>query len=141
MTNTNVIKNKIIQVVKYFRILKRYQKFSRKEIETNEDIRGMVERYLYLLCQSVIDLADSFIAYKKFRQPVSSRESFDILFEEKIIAKQMKEELKNLVGFRNILAHEYTNVNYDIVFEVLQNKIDDTKKFINKINKYITIWI
>ncbi len=137
MTNINILKNKISQFAKYFKILKKYQKFSKKEIETNEDIRGMVERYLYLLCQVAIGLSEAFIAYRKYRQPMSARESFDILLEEKIITRSMQEILRNLVGFRNILAHEYANIKYDIVYDVLQNQINDAKKFVDKINKII----
>lgn len=137
MTNINILKNKISQITKYSKILKRYQKFSEKEIEKDEDIRGMVERYLYLLCQSVIDLAGAFIAYNHFRQPISPRESFDILCEEKIITHSMQESLRNLVGFRNILAHEYTDIKYDIVYDVLKKRIMEVKKFADKINKRI----
>ncbi len=137
MSNVDVVKNKISNIIKYLKILKRYQKFSKKEIEENIDIRGMVERYLYLLCQVIIDLAETFISFKNFRQPISSRESFDILFEEKIISRILCEKLRSLVGFRNILAHEYADINYDIVFDVLHNQVDDAKNFADKIKKHI----
>lgn len=137
MTNINILKNKTSQIVKYLKILKRYQKFSKKEVETSDDIRGMVERYLYLLCQATIDLSEAFVAYKKYRQPMSARDSFDILFEERVISQSMREILRGLVGFRNILAHEYADIKYDIVYDVLQKQINDVKKFADKIKKYI----
>jgi len=137
MSNVDVVKNKILNIIKYLKILKRYQKFSKKEIKENIDTCGMVERYLYLLCQAAIELAEAFISYKKYRQPTTMRESFDILFEEKIISRILCEKLRNLVGFRNILAHEYANINYDIVFDVLHNQIEDTKSLADKIKKHI----
>ncbi len=71
MTNLAVIENKISAIRKYLKILERYKKYSRDEIEGNVDIRGAVERYLYLATQAVIDLADAVIAYKNFRKPTT----------------------------------------------------------------------
>ena len=47
MTSINVVENKISTIRKYLSILDRYAGFTRQEIETDVDIRGAVERYLY----------------------------------------------------------------------------------------------
>ena len=44
-----------------------------------------------------------------------------------------------MVGFRNILAHDYTEINYDIVYDVLQNKFFDIEKFIQQIKEQLKI--
>jgi uncharacterized protein YutE (UPF0331/DUF86 family) len=85
MTSFNVIENKISSTRKYISILTRYEKCSKEEIETNVDIRGAVERYLYLAVQSMIDLAESMIAYKRLRKPTTMAESFYVLHEVGII--------------------------------------------------------
>jgi len=46
MKNYSTIENRISQLKKYLKILERYRKFSRKEIEEDVDVRGMVERYV-----------------------------------------------------------------------------------------------
>ena len=78
------MKNKISSIQKYLKILERYKNYSREELENNIDIRGAAERYLYLVAQAAIDLAEAVIAYKKFRKPGTLAESFDILKEEKL---------------------------------------------------------
>jgi hypothetical protein len=50
MTNLSTIENRISAVQKYLKILERYKKYSRKEIETNIDLRGAIERYLLSGC-------------------------------------------------------------------------------------------
>ena len=64
MSNLTVIENKISSIQKYLKILERYKNYSREELENNIDIRGAVERYLYLVSQATIDLAEAVIAYK-----------------------------------------------------------------------------
>ena len=137
MTSINVLENQISEVEKYLKILSRYKKYTQLEIEKNIDLRGAVERYLYLACQSAIDLAESYIAYRKFRKPQSMNDTFYILEEEKIIDIDMREIMIDMKGFRNFIAHDYGKIDYDVVFDVLKNKLPDLKKFSNIIEEKI----
>ena len=133
MTNLSVIENKISSNRKYLKILKRYTVYSRQEIEKNVDVRGAVERYLYLAAQAAIDLAEAVISYKGFRKPTTMSEAFYILNEEDIVSGELTEKMVRMVGFRNVMAHDYEKVNYDIVYDVLQNRLADVAEFIERI--------
>ena len=135
MTNLSVIENKISAARKYLKILERYKKYSKEEIKNNLDIRGAVERYLYLAAQAAIDLAEAVIAYKKFRKPTTMTEAFYILDEEGIIDAKLTEKLVGMVGFRNIVAHDYEKINYDIVYAVLHKGLKDINDFLRKIER------
>lgn len=129
MSSVEVIENKISAIKKYLGILEGYKKYSLDEIKNDINIRGSVERYLYLVSQATIDLADSVIAYKKFRKPTTMAECFHILFEEKIIKDDLRDKLAGMVGFRNVMAHDYENVDYEIVYDVIQKRLVDLKEF------------
>lgn len=130
MTNANIIENKISIIKKYLNTLERYKKYSQPEIENNPDLIGAVERYLHLVVQATIDLAEAVIAFRNFRKPTSMSENFDILNEENIVNNKLTEELVKMVGFRNVIVHDYDKVDYDIVFDVLHNKLKDIEKFL-----------
>lgn len=131
MTSLNVIENKISSIERYLNILKGYQKFSQKEIEGSVDIKGAVERYLYLAIQSTIELAESVIAYKGFRRPSTMSETFRILNEKGIISDELANNMVKMTGFRNVIAHDYEKMNYDIVYDVLCNKLDDIENLVS----------
>ena len=135
MTTTVVIENKISSVRKYLKLLERYKKYSQREIENDVDIKGAVERYLYLATQATIDLAEAILSYKKFRKPTTMSESFHILNEEKIISDDLAEKMIGMVGFRNIVAHDYEKISYDIIYDVLQKRLGDIEEFLNVISK------
>lgn len=137
MSNLTVIENKISAIKKYLKILARYKKFKQDEIADDVDKRGALERYLYLAAQASIDLAEAVIAYKKLRKPASMGESFDILSEENILPGESKDKMVKMVGFRNIIAHDYGKINYDIVYDVLQNGLKDIEDFVKIILKKI----
>ena len=135
MTNLTVIENKISAVKKYLKILARYKKYSAAELTGNIDLKGAAERYLYLATQATIDLADAIIAYKKLRKPTTFSESFHILNEEKILSNDLTEKLVKMAGLRNIIAHDYEKINYEIIVDVLQNRLGDIKKFLAAVSK------
>jgi len=139
MTNFSVIENRISYLKKYLNILEGYKRYTREQIEKDVDIKGMVERYLYLVVQSTIDLAEAVLSFNNLRKPTTLGEAFVILEETKIIDKDLANEMIKMVGFRNILAHDYAEINYDIVYKVLQNKLSDIEKFIQQIKKQFKI--
>lgn len=107
-----------------------------EEVESNIDIRGAVERYLYLVVQSTIDLAESIIAYRKLRKPTTMAESFHILYETQAIPLELMQKLVQMTGFRNAIAHAYEDLDYGIVLDVLHNGKNDIVAFLNTIEKY-----
>jgi uncharacterized protein YutE (UPF0331/DUF86 family) len=133
MTKLAVVENKISAVRKYLKILENYQQYSKEEIEKDLTLRGAVERYLYLAAQSTIDLGEAIIAYRDFRKPATMSEVFYILNEEKIISDKLAEKMVKMTGFRNIVVHDYEKINYDIVYDVLTNKLEDIEEFLRSI--------
>jgi len=137
MTNLKTIENKISLVKKYIKILDDYKKYSKDKIQNDQTIKGAVERYLYLASQATIDLAEATISYKNFRKPTSMSESFSILNEEGIISTELTNKMIGMVGFRNVVTHDYDKINYDIVYDVLQNKLKDIEELLEIIAKIV----
>jgi len=134
MTNANVIENRISSAKKYLKILERYKKYSQPDIESDVDLRGAVERDLYLAVQSAIDLAEAVIAYRNFRKPATLSESFRILNEEGVLTAGLTDRLARMTGFRNIIAHDYGEIDYDIVYSILQDGLGDIEAFLEEIS-------
>ncbi len=139
MTSLMIIEDKISSIKKYLNILERYKKFSKEEIEQDIDIRGAVERYLYLVTQTTIDLAETVIAYKKLRKPTTYSENFDILQEKKIISTDITKNMEEMTGFRNTMTHAYDKLDYNKVYNVLQNKLKDIEQFVKTVSKYLSV--
>ncbi len=130
MTNIDVIENRVSAIKKYLNIIDGFKRYSAEEIAHDITVKGAVERYLYLAVQATIDLAEAVIAYKKFRKPSTMGESFYILSEEKIISREFAEKLAKMVGFRNVVAHDYEEVDSGVVFNILHHELSDIENFI-----------
>ncbi len=60
MSNQQLIEDKISSLQSYLAILEHYQKHPQAALECDVTLKGAVERYLYLLVQATIDLADNY---------------------------------------------------------------------------------
>lgn len=139
MTNIEVLKNKLSEIQKYLAIVEDYKTKSKEDLTNDQTLRGAVERYLYLLCQSTIDFSEALISHFDFRQPSTYGEIFEILNEEKIISKEISLKMRKMTGFRNILTHAYGEINLDIILVVLQKDSKDFPLFIKEVEKKIKI--
>ena len=44
-----------------------------------------------------------------------------------------------LVGFRNVLAHEYEELNYEILYDVLKIRLQDIKEFLKVSERFLNL--
>ena len=130
MSSLAVVETKISHIQKYLKLLERYKEFSQKEIQENPDLKGAVERYLYLAVQAALDLGEAVIAFKEFRRPGTYTDVFYILDEENFIPKSLSEKLVNMTKFRNVLAHDYEKVDFGIVYDALKNRLKDIEELL-----------
>lgn len=85
--------------------------------------------------QATIDIAIHTIKNKKIGIPNSSREVFEILNNYSYITDKTTTNMQNMVGFKNIVVHDYQNLNIDIVISIVKNHLIDFKKFSDEILK------
>ena len=88
-------------------------------------------------CEQAIDLANHVIKTGKMGIPSSSAESFALLTAKHIISPELQENMRNMVGFRNIVVHEYQKLNIEIVEAVIKTGLDDLLEFTDCLVKYL----
>lgn len=130
MSDQSVIEDRISSVKKYLDILKRYRNIPKETLFEDVDRRGALERYLYLACQAAIEVGESLIAYRRFRKPVYLSDTFVILQENGVVNSELSEKLIRMTGFRNALAHDYDELNYEVVYSVLHDGVNDIESFV-----------
>lgn len=85
------------------------------------------------MCDRYINFDDKGL---KLGLPSEEEELFEKLGKRRIITKSIKNKLKLMRGFRNILVHRYAEVDDELVFENLKN-IGDFKEFRKMISGFL----
>jgi len=137
MVRREVVIFRIDKLKEYLRYLEDVKKYSREEYIKNPLIYGSTERFLHLTIECVMDIANHLISDLRFRKPESNRDVFDILYENDIIDRKLKENLCNMASFRNILVHDYLKLDREIVYDIILNNLGDIITFVNIIKDYI----
>ncbi len=70
-------------------------------------------------------------------RPEDNQESISLLYKQKIISKKVVKELDGIVGFRNILVHEYGKIDRKKVYLYLQEQVDSLRLFRREILTYL----
>ena len=92
-------------------------------------VQRIVERTLHLAIETCMDVADHIVADRRLRVPETGAESFEILAEAGLLSGELGRLLASMVGFRNILVHDYTRLDPAIVMRVLRADLDDLARF------------
>lgn len=129
---SDVILNKI-QIIE--RCLKRID----EEYNNNpENLKNYTKQDSIILniqraCEASIDIGMHIVAEKKLGIPQTSRDVFEILFEHEIITQEIADNLKAMIGFRNIAVHDYQKLNLEIVQKIIENHLVDFKEYTKQI--------
>jgi len=89
-----------------------------------------MEFTLQQIIQLIIDTGNHVISDEKWDEPESNREIFEILKINGVIRSGLSDNLKDIIGFRNILVHEYVELDKDIEREIYRKGLSFVEQFI-----------
>ena len=101
---------------------------SAKALAADEDLQDIVARNLEVAIQNCMDIALHLCAAYGV-VPTTGAQAFAVLAERGLIGKVLAQRLQLAVGFRNVLVHEYAEVDWKIVMQVLRTGTRDLSKF------------
>lgn len=110
---------------------------SDKPFEADFMKQDAIAANLQRAAEQTIDLANHAIRKGKLGLPKDSRDSFDILAAAEVIPADLAEKLKGMVGFRNVLVHDYRELDLGIMKDVIEHRLDDLIRFTNDILNYL----
>ncbi|RME19645.1 MAG: DUF86 domain-containing protein [Deltaproteobacteria bacterium] len=103
----------------------------------DEGLKAQCERWLHLVAEACIDLANHLIADRGWPAPGSYRESFSTLAERGVIDEELSERMERWASLRNVLVHMYMDIDHEILFEILKNDLDQIEKFARQMAEFV----
>lgn len=135
------IKDKVEEIEQYLSELEEILPDNFKEYTLDFKAKAACERYAEKIIEAAIDLAFLFIKTEGLPQPENDLQAFDILLENRIIPEELAGRLQDAKRMRNIIAHEYGEIDDEIVFKAVKEElIGDVGRFIEIIKKRLTIF-
>jgi len=95
--------------------------------DLDHDVREerYLEHTLQLAIQAALDVASHIVSDQRLGEPATNRELFALLARDGWVAAAAVPALQAMAGFRNILVHGYTDVDRELVKDVVRNHLGD----------------
>jgi uncharacterized protein YutE (UPF0331/DUF86 family) len=87
--------------------------------------------------QLCIDMASYLIAHFKWGLPATLKGCFLILQDNKVITSKITEKMVKMIGFRNIVVHEYQKLNIHILKAIVKDHLGDFEEFYTHVLNYL----
>ncbi len=130
------IKDKIDDIREYLEELETILPKSIEQYTDDLKERAACERYFEKIVEAATDLAFLIIKYRKLAVPEDDKAVFEILKAERIIADDTSKKMQQAKGMRNLIVHQYGEVDDEIVFHAITQELsDDVGDFIAEIEK------
>ncbi len=125
MINQEIIRKRLNKLDEYLDILKNLSNYSFEEFVNDPERYGSTERFLQLAIESIIDIGTHIIADEALGNVNWYSDVPKILAEKGYITSEQSEYWIRMIGFRNVLVHEYVEIDRRIVFDVLNSHLDE----------------
>ncbi len=127
---------KMQELEKYLNQLKKYRGITAEELTNNLEKRWTVQHGLQLCIQVVLDTGNHILA----EAGVPVKEYADIfpeLARLDVVPADFAENVKGMAGLRNLLVHEYSELDLQKIAEVINTSLDDFSFFGSYILAYL----
>ncbi len=139
MLDTYRIERRIQEIHKRLRFInKEYKPLTKEELTSSKLLNDSAERNIQVAVQACLDIANHIVAALGLDRSFNdTSEVFFELSQEKIIPESLAEKLIKAVGYRNVIVHDYLEVDSNQTYLNIQNNMGDLAEFAKYIAEFL----
>ncbi len=138
MVDIEVVRKRLKEIDELVVLLEESSNLSDDEFMSSKKERLSTLYALQLCIQHILDIGVHLLAGKGLVNLDEYRQVFLKLGSEKIIPLDFAKRIEPMAGLRNILVHDYVDVDLVLIREFLKNHLSDFRTFKTHITAYIT---
>ena len=124
-------------IVKYCNTLEEFRSISLDQYLSDFRQQLIVERLLQLIVEAATDINKYLLVQLHQISPATSFDSFSEAGQQGIITQDLAATLARSVGMRNILVHQYKDIDSRIVFSAIPKALEQYQLYIQQISAYL----
>ena len=119
MVDRPLILRKLDSLSLYAKQLAEFRGVGLEEYTRDWKVQRIVERTLQMAVETCADIANHLISDESLRAPLSVADTFAVLREAGIVSDSLHGALVKMAKFRNVVVHQYDEVDAEIVIAIL----------------------
>jgi len=132
-----ILKDRLLRLKENYDLLFSLKSLSKDEFLSDPKNQRTIIHALQWAIEACIDIGNHIISRNSWGIPKDYAEIFQILGEKNVIPKEFAGELTKMARFRNRIVHLYWKVDWEEVYKIFQDKLEDLKVFKEQIEKFI----
>ncbi|MBI5197508.1 MAG: DUF86 domain-containing protein [Nitrospirae bacterium] len=132
-----VILRKLSELETYQNQIREYSGITAEDYKKDWKTRRIVERTLQILIECCADIANHIIADGNMRSPTGYSDTFRVLTENQVTGQDLGAIMEKMSKFRNVVVHQYEEVDVEIVIVILRKHLQDFDRFKQAILTYL----
>lgn len=129
MVDLDIVAKKLGELFQRVDRIRSFQRASAEELTADLDAMELVSFNLLLAVQTCLDLASHVIADEEWEPAASLGDSFLRLQQHGVLSRETALAMKSAAGMRNEIAHGYSKIDPEKVFEAVVNGTADLERF------------
>ena len=131
-----VVRRHLLALDEAIQVLRRHQGQPADRLRTDREERWLVERGLQVCVQNALDIA-THIAASAGRDVPDYATAIDRLAELGVLPSEFVQRFRSVAGFRDVVVHDYLDIDLEIVNVLLNGRLDDFSEFASMVGRYL----
>lgn len=129
----SLIEQPLLRLHESIRVLKDFQSTSIEDFKNNIHHHAAAERYLQIAIEGFLQICNQIVASMGLRRPEGYQDLLSVVTSQNIIPANLSYRLEILSNLRDELVHGTSEVNAEMLYDYLQNRVKDLEEFASHI--------
>lgn len=137
MFDPDLIRRKLSRLNMYLDKLKPIAEHTFEEYRSDFYLKTSAERLIHLIVECASDINSHVVVESGQRPPEDYTSSFVRASEVGLITRELADKIKGSGGMRNILVHEYMEIDDKKVYSIIPDAISYYKEYIRQVDEFL----
>ena len=133
MVNPSLIVKRVEQIERHLERIRSLASLSYENFLRDSVAQDVAEYNLFQIVNHLIDIFQHTVVDEEYGFPETAYEAAQTLLEKGVLLQEDVDLFKRMVGFRNVVGHDYINLDKKTVYEILANGESDIRTLVRRI--------
>jgi uncharacterized protein YutE (UPF0331/DUF86 family) len=131
------VEDRIDRIRRYRRDLQDFGNISREDFRGNRERQYAVLHAMQNAIEACIDIASHIVSADQLGVPQDYAGLFTALERHQILPTSVADQMRQMARFRNRIVHLYWDVDLDLVYDYLTQRLGDFDQYLAQIATYL----
>ncbi len=130
-----IIERRLVMILEEIEFLQSIKKQSYEEFMNDGKSLRSTARAIETIAQSIIDICSHIVAQKHYGISDTYKGTVELLAKHSVISTDLATNLQKVIAMRNVLVHQYLDINFKIVWDAIDTLFIDAPAFVQEIER------